>query len=69
VVFKEVFFPLTRFEEGAFKMYILPFYHAFFWRFWLLIGLIQTEIIKIIGSALLNGVIMIVGYYFKHYYS
>jgi hypothetical protein len=26
VVFKEVFFPLTRFEEGAFKMYpaILP---------------------------------------------
>jgi hypothetical protein len=31
----------------------------------------STEITKklIISSALLNGVIMIVGYYFKHYYS
>ncbi len=54
--------------EGAFKMYPAIFTTLFF------LGILALNWIDfkrnykklIIGSALLNGVIMIVGYYFKH---
>ncbi len=55
--------------EGAFKMYPALFTTLLF------LGILVLNLIDknrnykkvIIGSAILNGVIMIAGYYFKHY--
>ncbi|MFV8354667.1 DUF2752 domain-containing protein [Flavobacterium sp. XS1P32] len=57
--------------EGAFKMYPAIFTTLFFLGILALNWIDSNRNYKklIIGSALLNSVIMIVGYYFKHYYS
>ena len=57
--------------EGAFKMYPAIFTTLFFLGILALNWIDSNRNYKklIIGSVLLNGVIMIVGYYFKHYYS
>ena len=55
--------------EGAFKMYPAIFTTLFFLGILALNWIDSNRNYKklIIGSVLLNGVIMIVGYYFKHY--
>ncbi|MFV8373573.1 DUF2752 domain-containing protein [Flavobacterium sp. LB2P74] len=55
--------------EGAFKMYPALFTTLLFLGILGLNFIDKTRNYKIIiiGSAILNGVFMIVGYYFKHY--